>query len=216
MKKTLAIGVGAILAASTLLAVPASAAPSRNQSFVDVNDDGKYTRGVDEVFKPTRRHQSNVQFTGEYMGQTFGFVRGGHDLYINSDISAPNLVLVNRGGDMHIGEGVSLNLTGQYFAVATTSADGNSDDGALVFHEGSSLSHTFSLRGNSQAQIQAGDLWIGDDVNIVSEANSSRRTRSAASTTVRARFLVRGADSLEIAESATISAPDSELEIVGP
>jgi hypothetical protein len=206
-----ALAVGAALTASAADAKPRSG--NNPPSFVDMNDDGKYTNKIDLVVERVggglRIREGGHLVTGSAMGTTFLMVGVGHDLYINRNITGPNLVIVNRGGDIHIADGVAIHSNGRAFAVATRDRSGNNSAGALNIGKGVEIAQTYNGRGNAQVQIEAADLTVGASATITSTSGSSAR---GADTAQNPNAYLRGTKSLTIDPSAIIVG----LQQIGP
>lgn len=208
----------AVLALAAAVTVPAvGAAPSRNDagpSFIDMNDNGKYDKktdiSVDRLGGGIKVQDGGKVVTGSAIGTTFLTVANGHDLYLNKNIAGSNLVIVNRGGDIHVAPGVQITSSGTGFGLATRDRSGNVIAGALTLGEGASVQHTYSGRSNRQVQIEAADLTVGKNVDISSTSGAKKPSRSADAQAGMAH--VKATHSLSIDESASIEG----LQVIGP
>lgn len=217
MTKRILVGAAALALAAAVTIPTVGAAPSRNNagpSFVDMNDNGKYDkRGditVDRLGGGINQQDGGKVVTGSAIGTTFLMVANGHDLYLNRNVSGSNLVIVNRGGDIHVAPGVQITSSGTGFGLATRDRSGNTIAGALNLGEGASVQHTYSGRSNRQVQIEAADLTVGKNVEISSTSGAKKASRTAAAQAGMAH--VKATHSMSIDASASIEG----LQVIGP
>lgn len=217
MNKRILVGAATVALAAAVTIPAVGAAPSKNNagpSFVDMNDDGAYTKKVDIAIERLgggiRQQDGGKVVTGSAIGTTFLVVANGHDLYLNRDVSGSNLVIVNRGGDIHVAPGVQINGSGPGFGLATRDRSGNVSEGALILGEGASVEHVFSGQSNRQVQIEAADLTVGKNVSISSVSGAKKASRNASTQSDNA--YVNATNSLVIDASASIEG----LQVIGP
>jgi hypothetical protein len=215
--KRILVGVAALALAAAVTIPAAGAASSRSNagpSFVDMNDDGAYSKKVDIAIERLgggiKQQDGGKIVTGSAIGTTFLMVANGHDLYLNRNVSGSNLVIANRGGDIHVAPGVEISSSGQGFGLATRDRSGDKSEGALILGEGASVQHTYSGRTNRQVQIEAADLTVGKNVDIASTSGAKKASRTASSQSANA--YVRATRSLSIDGSASIEG----LQVIGP
>jgi hypothetical protein len=217
MSKRFVLGAAALALAAVVTIPTVGAAPSRSNagpSFIDMNDNGKYDRRGDITIERLgggiRQQDGGKVVTGSALGTTFLMAMNGHDLYLNRSVSGSNLVIVNRGGDIHVAPGVSINSSGNAFGLATRDITGNKFEGALILGEGSSVQHTYNGRNNRQVQIEAADITVAKNVTITSTSNGKKPQREASVASSNAH--VKATHSLSIDESASIEG----LQVIGP
>ena len=217
ISKRVLVGAAALALAAAVTIPAVGAAPSRNDagpSFVDMNDNGKYDKkidiSVDRLGGGIKQQDGGKVVTGSAIGTTFLMVANGHDLYLNKNIAGSNLVIVNRGGDIHVAPGVQITGSGTGFGLATRDRSGNTIAGALTLGEGASVEHIYSGRSNRQVQIEAADLTVGKNVVISSTSGAKKVSRTAAAQTGMAH--VKATHSLAIDASASIEG----LQVIGP
>ena len=101
-----------------------------------MSDNGKFDKKTDvEINKlggGIKVQADGKIVTGSALGTTFLMVAVGKDLYLNKDTSGSNLVIVNRGGDIHVAPGVEIKGTGTAFALGTRDLRGDNFAGADV------------------------------------------------------------------------------------
>lgn len=202
-----------------LAAVPAADAAKPARSFVDMDDDGTWSKGdVAISLGGLKVLDGGGIVMGKLMGNTYVIVRNGHDVHLGGRLDGTNLAVVNRGGDVYVVPGTRITASGQHLALAARSADGDTPSGELVIGAGASVRHVFAAGKASQVQLEAGHLRF--EARSVFDSRprngTAPATDSGAASASTARVLVTATESLWIAPDATISAPFSDVIVTAP
>lgn len=213
-----------ILAALAALTIGvAAAAPAASAgpapTFVDMDDNGHYSRGdlrIDKLGGYRQLDGGKVLVGSVGSGEnrfTLLYVLNGHDLHVNGRLAGHNLAIVNRGGDIHVGAGAQIVASGPQFALATRRGPaGATVGGALRVDAAARIEHSYPAGRARQVQIETGDLTLaaGVDVSSLPARATGRATARAQDGTGLAHVLVTG--TLERHPTAAVRG----LPIVGP